>query len=363
MPRRAGNLLRFVDRYAGIPALSLFTVIPRRARPADADIRRIGILKTAAIGDTLLLAGIPDALKARFPDARVAMITGRDNAAAVGLLGPAIDAHAIVDPTRPLAAMATLRDLKLDILLECGPWPRIDALLGVLSGARYVVGFRVPGQSRHAGFDRIVEHDRNAHQLENFRSLARAIGVERFPDPAIVPVFADIGPELPFAVFHPWSGGYMGHVKQWANDRWVELGRRVSRDHGLEILVSGGSADREASTSLSQALNAAGCRSRSIAGDYPLDQLASLLVRSRLVVSVNTGVMHLAALVGAPTISLEGPVPVRRWGPLGPSARSVVTTLPDCGYLDLGFEYAGHRLDCMDGVSVDAVEREVRALL
>jgi heptosyltransferase I len=60
-------------------------------------------------------------------------------------------------------------------------------------------------------------------------------------------------------------------------------------------------------------------------------------------------------LLGAPTVSLEGPVPVERWGPIGPRARSVASTFDGCGYLDLGFEYAGHRLDCMAGISVEAV--------
>jgi ADP-heptose:LPS heptosyltransferase len=88
-----------------------------------------------------------------------------------------------------------------------------------------------------------------------------------------------------------------------------------------------------------------------------------VLAACEFVVSVNTGVMHLAALVGARTVSLEGPVPVRRWGPVGARVRSVESALPNCGYLHLGFEYAGQRSDCMDGVSVDAVHAAINDLL
>jgi ADP-heptose:LPS heptosyltransferase len=107
----------------------------------------------------------------------------------------------------------------------------------------------------------------------------------------------------------------------------------------------------------------AGCDAASIAGEFSLVELADVLAASDVVVSVNTGVMHLAALLGVRTVSLEGPVALPRWGPVGPRVRSVVSTMPGCGYLDLGFEYAGQRLDCMDGVAVDAVTTAVSDLL
>jgi ADP-heptose:LPS heptosyltransferase len=106
-----------------------------------------------------------------------------------------------------------------------------------------------------------------------------------------------------------------------------------------------------------------GCEARSIAGHYSLEQLADVIAASDLVVSVNTGVMHLAALLGTRTISLEGPVALHRWRPVGPRVRSVVSTLPGSGYLDLGFEYDGQRLDCMDGVSVADVVAAADELL
>ena len=75
--------------------------------------------------------------------------------------------------------------------------------------------------------------------------------------------------------------------------------------------------------------------------------------------SVNTGVMHLAAAVGAPTIALNGPTSATRWGPIGANVVCVDSELPGCGYLNLGFEYDGHRTDCMRGISVDRVATAV----
>ena len=90
-------------------------------------------------------------------------------------------------------------------------------------------------------------------------------------------------------------------------------------------------------------------------GAFRLDELLDVLAGADCVVSVNTGVMHMAAAVGAPTVGLNGPTSELRWGPLGRNAVSVNSELPGCGYLDLGWEYRGRREDCMQGIPVEAV--------
>lgn len=349
MSRRVTSLHRTLDRIVGTPLVALFALVPKRRYPDPATIRRIGVLKTAAIGDTLLLSGVLPALRRRFRDAAVVVITGVDNSPAATLLGDAVDEHVVIRPTAPWSALAAIRKLHLDVLLDCGPWPRLDALLATLSAARYRVGFRVAGHARHFGFDRVVEHSSTVHQLENLQRLAAVIGVDDFTMPAVnAPgvLSCDRLPPDRFTVFHPWSGGYMGHVKEWPESRWVELACVLHRRHELRILIGGGPLDITRADRLAGLIQRAGCAATSIAGGYSLVELADVIAASQLVVSVNTGVMHLASLLGAPTISLEGPVAVHRWRPIGPRARSVVSTLPGAGYLDLGFEYDGQRLDC-----------------
>jgi heptosyltransferase III len=358
MPRRVSSLHRTLDRVVGTPLLAAFALAPKRRYPDPDTVRRIGVLKTAAIGDTLLLSGVLPALRRHYRDASLVVITGVDNSPAATLLGDAIDEHVVIKPTAPWSALAAIRKLRLDVLLECGPWPRLDALLATLSAARYRVGFRVTGHARHFGFDRVVDHSSTLHQFENLQRLAAAIGVEGFTMPALNAPGVLSSTRLPsdrFAVLHPWSGGYMGHVKEWLEPRWVELACALRERHDLRILIAGGLVDITRADRLAGLMQRTGCGATSIAGAFSLVELADVLAASQLVVSVNTGVMHLASLLGAATISLEGPVALHRWRPIGPRARSVVSTLPGGGYLDLGFEYDGQRLDCMNGVAVDAV--------
>ena len=87
-----------------------------------------------------------------------------------------------------------------------------------------------------------------------------------------------------------------------------------------------------------------------------------LLKRMDLLVSGNTGVMHLAAGLHRPQIALHGPTDPRLWGPLNDRAKVIQTSCPDCPCLRLGFEY--HRSDdaCMRKISVAEVQKAIENL-
>lgn len=363
MKTRGSPALKLLDRWAGIPLLWLLGRRSRRSRPKV--IRRIGLLRTAAIGDTLLLAGPLRDLRVALPDATIVLITGEDNAGAGALVAREVADHVPIAVRRPIAAARALRRLELDVLIDTGSWPRMDALIAAWSGARHCVGFRTAGQHRHFCYDTVVDHSARSHEIDNFRALVRAVGARADQAPALnrngLPDVSSLAPARPFVVLHAWSAGYRGTLKEWPRDRWVALAQRL-RDIAPVVVLTGSTSQLQMTRELAEALSAAGVDARVCAG-MSFAELAAMLCQCVVLVSVNTGVMHLGAQLGVPTVSLEGPTPPRRWGPVGPRVRSVVAGLPGCGYLHLGFEYRGQRTDCMEGISVDAVERAVRELV
>lgn len=360
---RGSATLKRLDRYAGVALLAPFALQPKRNDIAPDSVRRIGLLKTAAIGDTLLLSGLVGDVRRAYPHATIVFIVGPDNHAAARLLPDAADEHVVVSPRNPIAAVRAVRRANLDMIIDLGAWPRFDALLATLSGARLRVGFETSNQHRHFGYDRSIPHSDSVHERENYARLLAHVGVDpstpaRVDAPRVLSDF----PAQPYAVLHPWSSGFMHHIKEWPAERWATLSESLVQ-RGFSIVLSGGPSERARTSDLARRVRAAGIDVFDAAGRYSLPELTDLLARADLVVSVNTGVMHLAALCGARTVSLEGPTPPLRWGPLGPRVRAVTSTYSGSGYLNLGFEYHGQRHDCMEGIAVDAVLLAVDELM
>ena len=111
------------------------------------------------------------------------------------------------------------------------------------------------------------------------------------------------------------------------------------------------------------ALKQADLRAQAFVSPDGFQTLTHLLRRARIVVTVNTGVMHLAAIAGARTVAINGPNRNGRWGPVGPRAVGVEAPGSGCGFLHLGFNFHGNPRDCMERISVDAVFAACQALL
>jgi heptosyltransferase III len=316
-----------------------------------AEIRRVVILQTAAIGDTILMSQGIRRLRKVLPNAQIVLALGRDNRAVAEVL-PRSDEVVLIDVFSPIATLQALRALKPDVLIDYGTWPRINALLTALAGARFTVGFKTPKQGRHFAYDYSAEHSFQRHEVENQRALLGFLGGTTDWDLSLeIPDSIAFSPPLPpqsFVVFHAWASGTRKRLKEWPADYWRELGVCVA-DKSLGIVLTGGPGDASDTDSLAQLVRAHICSVPVIpvAGSYSLAQTACLLRTAKAVVSVNTGIMHLAALLGVPTIGLSGPSDPARWGPYGPQAVSLVPSQGSYGYLKLGFEYPPGGKPCL----------------
>ena len=348
---KRGNVVLSVDRYGGIPLLGL-TRLFRRRRTMPSPVQSIGLVKLTPIGDTVLLAGVVTDIAAAFPGAEIVFFAGPENAAIVRLFrGPS--EVVVVPGTRPAAVVQELRRRHFDVVVDFGPWSRLEAGYAAWSGA-FSVGFRTPNQARHFCHDAVVEHSDKVHELHNYRNLVYVLGVDSHTQPRLeVPgaVAPQRLPTQPYVVLHPWPSGVHSEYKQWPIERWVELASRLSAA-GFTVALSGGEND----ASLSRGL-AMRCASDVVdmAGHFSLTELLDVLYASSCVISVNTGTMHLAAASGAPTVALNGPTSELRWGPISERSVSVNSSFEGCGFLNLGNEYRGHRRDCMLGIDVERV--------
>jgi ADP-heptose:LPS heptosyltransferase len=350
---------RFLDYRLGVPLLNLLASFHRR-RQAPASFQDLAVMCSPALGDTLLFSAALQDLRTAFPTATITHLCMKQNLAAAEII-PGADRRIVIDLTQPRKTIRRIRAERFDVLLDFTSWQRLTAFYTLLSGARYTAGFETPGQYRGRGYDRTALHSEDRHEVQNFRCLLQECGLQTGVGtrhaPAICMTPAD---EVPFAdkqdivVLHLWASGQRSRLREWPEERWVELARRLTRSETL-FVITGAPSDESRTTPFVKRMRAAGLRCEPFLSPDGFRTLAEVLRRSRLVVSVNTGVMHLAAIVGARVVAINGPNRNGRWGPVGPRAIGVEAPGEGCGYLHLGFNFDGRPTDCMERTTVEQV--------
>ncbi len=201
--------------------------------------------------------------------------------------------------------------------------------------------------------------------IERWRQLyARVLG---YPLPGTPPDFGLAHgrwpeppglPERPFLVFvtnASWDNKY------WTVDHWRWMVHRAGAE-GCQVLLTWGSqVERERTEAL-----AAGLENARVLPRMGLTELAGVLVKSRGAICMDTGLAHVAAALGVPTVTLYGPTDPTLIGATGSHSRHVVASgfpcIP-CYRRDCRVPgYRGPEAQCLKGITPQRVWEEFRTL-
>ena len=371
---RGRGLLRALDRWIGVPLLLLLGLL-RSKRPKPESFQSIGICVFAAIGDALLASALIADIKKANPGLKITIFATLANAPVFQLIR-GWDELVLVPITKPLAAIRQLKAHPVNILIDSSQWPRIGAFLCALSPAKWTIGFQTPGQARHFAYDCVVAHSSKIHELQNFRALLAPLGIKTGLMPSIdesaLAGTRRLNLKEPYLVFHPWASGNHFELREWPAHSWLELAKKALKA-GYGVVFTGGPSDAARANALFDEIErahpgaVAGGMLINLAGQADLVTTAAYLQKAAAVVSVNTGTMHLAALLEAPLVALHGPTNPDRWGPAYPGSGFKKTPIVigpgrDEGgaYLNLGFEYPQNPQYLMNQISPQDVIEALR---
>jgi len=312
---------------------------------------RILFITSTRIGDAVLSSGLLAHLIAQHPGARITVACGPAPAPLFAAV-PGL-ARVIVLKKAPLGGHW------LRLWGETLPYPwhtivdlrRTGLAWLVLARRRYRLGREVPGMHKVRQYARLLglTDDPPAPQVWTSET-AKALASTLIPDGP--PVLA-LGPTA------NWPG------KQWRHDRFAELARRLTGPAGplvgARLAVFAGPSERDRALPVLEAVPEA--RRIDLAGTIDLPTVHACLARAALYVGNDSGLMHLAAAAGAPTLGLFGPSRDEHYAPWGARA-AVVRTAESYDELVSGSGY-DHRTTgtLMDGLSVEAAAEAAEALL
>jgi ADP-heptose:LPS heptosyltransferase len=327
MAERGNRLYRFLDRYIGIPftiPAAIFRRLDRR-RKQDNNVFKIAVICLGAIGDLLLLSGLLNGIKKLYPKSETTLFTSMDNRSAAQLLENTDHIYSF-----PVSAFIKtirfMRQNRFDLLIDSTQWARVGAVISAFSGAGYTIGFATKGEARGLAYDETVHHSDLRHEWENFASLLQTDITALKPSLKIqaeTEKLIRLLPKEEFIVLHRSASGRYKTEKEWEDEKWGAIAAYITQ-RGLSVIFSGSADDRGGAESLIQKYLPKNSNVINLAGVLSLEELAALVRKSKAVISVNTGIMHLAALYGAFTIGLHGPSSPTRWGPAGGNTVSLV---------------------------------------
>jgi lipopolysaccharide heptosyltransferase II len=322
--------------------------IGRQKRPLDPQHfqpGRILVIRLDLIGDLVLSLTLVRVLKRTYPDAEIDLLAIPSSAPVVA---DDPDIHTLItyNPNiwrRPQALLSPKNWREVRALVRLMQARRYDlavsvfgswaAIFAVLSGAGRRVGF---GRESYPGFvtDNVAGHHwqegDHKHEVDYCLELAQACGAQVKEEDRIPRLFVreqalreverlleqnGLRPGKPVIACHVSS--HNGQSKRWPIPYWVMLMDRLIRDYDANVVITGASADLPLIERITRRMQQ---QPMILAGKTTLPQLAALLKRSDLLISGDSGPMHIGAAVGTSLIAIHGPTDPALSGPVSPKA-------------------------------------------
>ena len=346
--------------------------VPPAVSPQDLKPFRILVRSSNWLGDSVMSVPAVRAIKAARPDARVT-IAAPEKIAPLWKLVPEVDAIIPLPGSRLLSSVRLIRRAPPFDVAILFPNSLRAALESWLTAIPRRVGYR--GHWRRWLLNQIVPIPRKPgppeHHSLRFLRIARECGADteqpltektsyaQRPTPyaQLTGVYKESVAENHHLKIGLCAGAEYGPAKRWLPERFAEAAERISAQSPVQWMLFGTARDASAGAQVAAALGDH-CVNR--IGQTTLDQLIDELHDCRLLLTNDTGTMHLAALLGIPVVAIFGSTEPRLTGPLG-NGHIILRHHVECSPCFLRECPIDFR--CMKAVSVEEVADAVLSIL
>lgn len=333
----------------------------------NSSIRKILIINLAFIGDVILTTPVARGLKAQFPHASIDMLV-IPAALSVAELNPYVENVFVYDKRgkhkkmlQLWALVRKLRTQKYDLTVSTNFALR-NPMMAWATGAPYRVGY----DAQHGKW--FLTHavhgvrTQYRHECENQLDVLKPLGIKvedsslkmdvRIEDLDYIQTVVKRTSGKKLVVICP-AGSYQR--KSWNTPGYAQVIREISAQ--ADCCLIGGKAE----TALLNEINdLSGNAAQVFDGTLTLGQVAALLKRADLLISVDTGPLHIGQAVGTPILGIFGPTDPHIWGPRNPHD-SVIYNPVDCSPCWGKGECNGHR--CMADILPEEVIKRALGMI
>ncbi len=325
---------RRLDTTIGWPVcviLNLFArllgAILRRDHSLTAPPRRTLVIKLIGLGSITHATLLLRALKEKWPHTRLSFLCFPEVAPLVERL-PLVDEMVVLDDSSYWRLLVTVLAFVLrqwrrrpDLVIDLEVHSKFSTILATLTCARDRAGFYVDtSRFRHGLYTHLLYYQRLRHVQEAYRQLGRALGLDPDVGQPVRPNIAAAEQEAVRKLVAPregWSrrllvvnvnAGELCLERRWEPAKFARVMAEFAGREDLLIVMIGSPAEAEYTESVRQ-LVPGELRDRILntAGQISFGEFLALLEQADVLLTNDTGPLHLAAALGVPTVSLWGP--------------------------------------------------------
>lgn len=336
---------------------------PRFDLPANADIRRILVIKWSAMGDVFSATTLFEDIRRAFPDAELHLNTlpvwrglfAHDPRFAKVI---AVDVRRRHGRVRAIGEwLRALRKTRYDLVVDLQSTDRSAMLLMLLRLSGRRIPYRI-GNDKRLPYN-IYPQDAPLNPLDKSRAALRAAGIPTLtPRPVLhVPPRNEqrsaqllrahgLDPDG-YALLMPGCQA-AGYLKRWGAERYAELGRQLHEKDGLRVVLIGGPDEFDECAHIEQM---SGDWVVNLCGQTEIFDIVPLARQAKFLVANDTGTAHLASATERPMVVICGPTDPRKVKPAGDNVVALQADLP-C--INCYQKHCSHH-SCMPLVTPDAV--------
>lgn len=297
-------------------------------------MERILLVRLSSLGDIIHTVPVAAALRENLPAARIDWLIDDKFSEILGAI-PVIDRRVAINLRTLAGVVREIRAADYSCVVDVQGLYR-SALIARATGARRIVGFSKDSlreKGARVFYSETQDPGEARHRIHKNLSLLRAFGIEhatpRFPfitekSDMLMRIRDSLGvaAHKGFAVLCP--GSSWPH-KRWPAQRFGRLAFYLRERHGLATAVLRGRNEED----LAQEVTGASSGAARIAPRTSLRDVIAVMQEASIVISGDSGPMHIAAAVSTPVVALHGPTDPRQNGPWSPRDE-VVSRFASC---------------------------------
>lgn len=346
-------LLKILDQMLGIPAIWLLSV--KQYKTPD-QLNNILLIRPGGIGDAALLVPAIAALKSKFPGVAIYILAEKRNS---GVFSLCPEAGRILHYDRPLELIMAIRG-NYDVVIDTEQWHRLSAVIARLCGAPMSLGFAT--NERQKLFTHPATYSHDDYEVQSFLNLIKPLtgnidfDAEKpfltIPEKSKVAVTEFLQPFGNNKIIAIFPGSSIPERK-WGAGSFHQIAKLLSNE-GYCIVVVGGKDDlpdgEKILLDIPNSLHACGRLS--------LPETAAILQNSSLLITGDSGIMHIGYGVGVKIVALFGPGRSKKWAPQRSNCIVINKNLPCSPCTKYGYTpKCKIKAACMESITVEEVFR------